>query len=156
MTQSGPAIQLFLKTVEGSRQEAADRCVTDAGRVAYLLIRQTLRTQPDKQSVACRERPNRVQNRMRVVKAIRTLERAARIAFACPRKPPAASALPVATCVSGHGIQPTACIVQRSASAQMFDQARERILNNILGRIRIVEHRERQPIQAARMEVEQR
>jgi hypothetical protein len=38
----------------------------------------------------------------------------------------------------------------------MFDEAGERILNDILRRIGIVQHRERQPVQAARVQLEQR
>jgi hypothetical protein len=150
------SIQLFLQTIERSRQEPADRCMTDAGRVAYLLIRQALCAKRDQQPVACRERPNRVQNRMRVVKTVRRLERAARVAFAYPGKPTTASSLSVTTRVGGHGIQPATGVGELSALSQMFDQARERILNNILCRLRIVQHRERQPIQPARVLLEQR
>jgi hypothetical protein len=58
--------------------------------------------------------------------------------------------------MGGHGVQPSTGIGQPSVGSEMFDEASERILNDILRRIGIVQHRERQPIHAARVEVEQR
>src|SRR5882672_6667356 len=119
--QSAPAIQFLLQAIECARQQPTDGCEADARRSANLLVRQSLRAKRDEQPIPGRKRPNRVQDSLSLVEAVRLLRGAPRVAFSNPRKPAAECPLPVATGVGGDGVQPAARIGQRSMGPKLLE-----------------------------------
>ena len=93
---------------------------------------------------------------MLVVEAIRSFGRAPRVAFAAPWEPATQPPLPVAARVRGDRVQPSARVAQWSLRPKMFNEPREGFLDDILRRIGLPQHGQRQPIQAARVQFKKR
>ena len=72
-----------------------------------------------------------------------------------PGQPAPKPPLPVAAGVRGHRVEPAACVGERAAGFDVRDEAEEGVLHDVLRLIRVVEHRERQPVEAGRVPVEQ-
>ena len=92
---------------------------------------------------------------MGAVETIRSVRRGSSVSLADPREPASQPPLPIATGVRGNGIQPAAWVGQRSMNAKLLDQPRESVLHDVLRCLRLAQHRERQPIHAVRMQVEE-
>jgi hypothetical protein len=153
---SAPAIQFLLQPIERARQKLADGRGADTGGVADLPVRQSLRAKRDEQTVSRREPSNRVEDDVRAIEAIRCLGCATGVAFVEPGNPAMQPPLPVATDVRRDGIQPATGIGQRSVCTKLLDEPREGVLHDILRRLRLAQHRKRQPIHSVGVQIEQR
>src|SRR5689334_1000985 len=96
----------MLQPIECTRQEAADRCVTDAGGIADLLVREPLRPERDQQPIPRSKTPDGVQNDALAVEPIRCLRGTPGITLTIPWHPPSHPSLPVATRMRSNVIQP--------------------------------------------------
>jgi hypothetical protein len=72
-----------------------------------------------------------------------------------PREPPKPPTLPVARSMRRHGKQPTPQIVAIAPRLEVLQELEERFLNDVLGVLRVPQHRGREAIDRCPMFLEQ-